>query len=245
MASWVGVTGATGYRLDVSTDYSFSSYVNGYRDLDVGNVTGTVVTNLNPGTTYHYRVRTYNANGPFGYSEVTSVTTVATTGLSINPTFDGSITNNPNAAAIEATIARAISIYESLFDDPFTIQIRFRYATTAPDGTPLPPGTASQSDFAVYLIAWNTCLNALIADATTSNDNVANATLPGSALSTNIRPSSANGRAIGLNTPTAMFADGHIGNGGPYDGIVTLNSALAYQFTRPPAGGIFDAQPAG
>ena len=241
-ATWQSVSGAKGYLLDVSTSDSFSAYVDGYRGLDVGNVTRRVVTGLRPGTTYYYRVRPHTANGLASYSQPVRAATAPTTGLIINPTFDSSITNDPNAADIEAMISRAISIYESLFNDPFTIQIRFRYATTSANGTPLPPGTASQSEFAVYLIAWNTCLNALIADATTSNDNVANASLPGSALSTNIRPSSANGRAIGLDTPTAMFADGHVGNGGPYDGIITLNSALAYRFTRPPAGGFFDAQ---
>jgi len=46
MASWPSVSGAIGYRLDVSTSNSFSSYVNGYHDLDVGNVTGRVVTGL-------------------------------------------------------------------------------------------------------------------------------------------------------------------------------------------------------
>jgi hypothetical protein len=54
--------------------------------------------------------------------------------------------------------------------------------------------------------------------------------------------SSANGRAVGLNTPPAMFADGTVGTGGPYDGIVTLNSASPYQFTRPPSASNFDAQ---
>ena len=67
-------------------------------------------------------------------------TTVATTGLKIQATFDGSITGNPNAAAIQAMINRAIAIYESLFSDPITIEIRFRYATTAPDGSHLPQG---------------------------------------------------------------------------------------------------------
>ena len=86
------------------------------------------------------------------------------------------------------------------------------------------------------MIPWNTYINALRADASTGNDNAANASLPGSALSTNIRPSSANGRAVGLNTPPAMFADGTVGNGGPYDGIVTLNSSSGYQFTRPTNG---------
>ncbi len=241
-ATWQSISGAKGYRLDVSTSGSFSTYVGGYRDLDVGNVIRQVVTGLNPGTTYYYRVRPYTNNGLASYSQPMRGATAPTTGLIINPTFDSSITNDPNAADIEAMITRAISIYEALFDDPFTIQIRFRYATTGPDGTPLPPGVASQSNLVVYLIPWDTVISALTADATTSNDNLANGTLPGSALSTIIRPSSANGRAIGLNTPTAMFADGHVGNGGPYDGIVTLNSALPYQFTRPPGAGIFDAQ---
>src|SRR6478672_9560843 len=38
MASWPRVTGATGYLLDVSTNSSFDSYVDGYHNLDVGNL---------------------------------------------------------------------------------------------------------------------------------------------------------------------------------------------------------------
>jgi len=144
MASWSCVNGALGYMLDVSTSDSFSSYVDGYHDLDVGNVTARVVAGLNRGTTYYYRVRAYGATGPASYSAVIRITTEPTTGLIINPTFDSSITGNPNAAAIEAMINRAISFHESLFSDPITIQIRFRYSTTGPDGTPrsrpmLPP----------------------------------------------------------------------------------------------------------
>jgi hypothetical protein len=242
MASWGSVSGAISYRLDVSTSSSFRSYVDDYDDLDVGNVTGRLVTGLNRGTTYYYRVRAYEATGPGHYSDVMTVTTVATTGLTIHATFDSSITSNPNAAAIEAMINRAISIHESLFNDPITIQIYFRYATTAPDGTPLPARTVSQSDLVVYTIPWSTFINVLRADATTSNDNLANASLPGTALSASIKPSSANGRAVGLNTPPAMFANGTVGNGGPYDGIVTLNSALPFQFTRPTSASNFDAQ---
>ena len=131
MATWLGVSRAKGYLLDVSTSSSFDSFVDGYHDLDVGNVTGRVVTGLNRGTTYYYRVRAYDATALTGYSETIPVTTEPTTGLTIHPTFDSSITGNPNAAAIQAMINRAIAIYESLFSDPITIQIRFRYATTA------------------------------------------------------------------------------------------------------------------
>jgi hypothetical protein len=89
---------------------------------------------------------------------------------------------------------------------------------------------------------WSVFINALRADARTDNDNAANATLPGNALSQTIKPSGADGRAVGLDTPPALFADGHVGNGGPYDGIVTLNSADPFQFTRPTSPNNFDAQ---
>jgi hypothetical protein len=246
MASWDNVAGATGYLLDVSTTDSFSDYVDWYHDLDVGNVTGRVVTGLNPGTAYFYRVRPYTATetaiGPGSYSEAMTATTVPATGLVIHATFDSSITSNPNAAAIEAMINRAISIYELLFSDPITIQIRFRYATTGPDGTPLPAGRIAQSNFVYYTIPWNTAVDAIRADAKTSNDTLAIASLPGIALSANILPSSANGRSVGGNTPPAMFANGTVGPGGPYDGIVTLNSSAPYQFSRPPNVGSYDAQ---
>jgi len=244
MATWPSVSGAKGYLLDVSTSNSFSSYVDGYHGLDVGNVNGRAVTGLNPGTTYYYRVRPYTAASSGEYSNVTTATTEAPTGLIIDPTFDISIINDPSSAAIQAMIHRAIGIYESLFSDPITIHILFRYSDTAPNGNPFPPGVLSASLSAIYTVLWNNFISHLRADARTSNDNVANASLPGSALSTNIAPSSANGRAVGLNTPPAMFPDGHIGPGGPYDGIVTLNSApaLLFWFTRPLISGSFDAQ---
>jgi hypothetical protein len=242
MASWDSVSGAKGYLLDVSTSSSFSSYVGDYHDLDVGDVRGRVVTGLSQGTTYYYRVRAYDAPGPSSYSDVTSVTTVPTTGLIINPTFDSSITGNVNAAAIEAMINQAISIYESLYSDPITIQILFRYSTTNPDGTPLPPGLLAGSLSVIYTIPWSTFISALTADATSNYDNLAIASLPGFALSANILPKSANGRAVSLNTPPAMFPNGTVGNGGPYDGIVTLNSAQPFQFTRPPSPNNYDAQ---
>src|SRR5258705_1109311 len=102
MATWSNVSGAKGYLLDVSTSASFSSYVAGYHDLDVGNVNGRAVTALNRGTTYYYRVRPYTAAGLGGYSNVTTAATEAPTGLIIHPTFDSSIIDDPNSAAIQA-----------------------------------------------------------------------------------------------------------------------------------------------
>jgi len=64
------VTGATGYRLDVSTSNLFSSFVPGFQNLDVGNVTNRTVTGLTPKTDYFYRVRAYNTGGTSANSNV-------------------------------------------------------------------------------------------------------------------------------------------------------------------------------
>jgi len=242
MATWEPVSGATGYRLDVSTTSSFTSYVSGHQNLDVGNVTSRIIGGLSPGTTYYYRVRAYNALGTSGDSKAMSAATTTTSGLVINPTFDSSILQNPNSAAIQSAINRAIAIYQSLFNDPITVFILFRYSHTKPNGNPFPSGDLSVSDFVVYSIPWDTCINALRADAKTVNDTTANASLPSNALSTNISVSGANGRAIGQDTPPAMFPNGTVGDAGPYDGIVSLNSNIPFQFTRPPSAGNYDAQ---
>src|SRR5258707_2467755 len=55
MATWDSVSDANGYLLDVSTSNSFSSYVDGYNGLDVGNLNSRAVTRLNTRTTYDYR----------------------------------------------------------------------------------------------------------------------------------------------------------------------------------------------
>src|SRR5437588_12612979 len=53
-ANWSSVSGATEYRLDVSTSSSFTTYVPGHPNLDVGNVTSSPVTGLSATTTYRY-----------------------------------------------------------------------------------------------------------------------------------------------------------------------------------------------
>ena len=66
LAKWSAVTGATSYRLDVSTTPSFDSYVKGYRDRDIGNATSQIVSGLERGTQYYYRIRPYDAAGMGG-----------------------------------------------------------------------------------------------------------------------------------------------------------------------------------
>ena len=216
LAKWRAVRGAAGYRVDVSTSNSFESYVNGYRDLDLGNVTSYIVTGLNRGTKYYYRVRSYGSTGMDSNSEAISVTTASSSsGLVINPTFDASITTNPRSTAIQATIISTIQAYQSLFSDPITVSILYRFSNTQPNGVSM--GTAvGQSYSTVYPIPWDNYIASLKADAKTANDGSAIATLPVSPLSSNIASSSPGGRAIGLDTPPALLANGTLGPGGPY-----------------------------
>src|SRR5205814_180897 len=75
IANWRSVSGAIDYRLDVATDSSFTIYVPGYQNLDVGNVTSSPVTGLSAHTTYYYRVRAYNGCATSPNSSVKSVQT--------------------------------------------------------------------------------------------------------------------------------------------------------------------------
>ncbi|PKL83212.1 MAG: hypothetical protein CVV24_06055 [Ignavibacteriae bacterium HGW-Ignavibacteriae-3] len=77
MANWNSSSGATGYFLDVSTSSSFSSYLSGYENKNVGNVLNFNVTNLNINTTYYYRVRASNSFGTSVNSNTISVSTLA------------------------------------------------------------------------------------------------------------------------------------------------------------------------
>jgi hypothetical protein len=71
-ANWSSVGGATGYRLDVSTD-NFQSFVSGFAGKDVA-TTSDVVGGLSPSIAYQYRVRAINASGSSGNSNIINVT---------------------------------------------------------------------------------------------------------------------------------------------------------------------------
>src|SRR5262249_30093455 len=117
-------------------------------------------------------------------------------GFVMHVSFDDSITNDPNAAAIESAVVAAAGMYVSLVPDRITVSIRFRYATTKPDGSPLGTGLLAESQSCLYRVSWASYVDALVADATTPNDTLATANLPAEPLSVQIYPTRANGRPL-------------------------------------------------
>jgi len=76
-ANWTASQGTSTYYLDVSSDASFTNFVPGFNNLNVGNIISYNVNGLSCGTTYYYRVRAANSCGTRGNSNTIMVTTSA------------------------------------------------------------------------------------------------------------------------------------------------------------------------
>jgi len=87
-ANWNAVTGATGYKLDVSAVSDFSSFIAGFQNLTVSG-TSQEVTGLAPATTYYFRVRAVNGS----VTSVNSNTITATTTLATPVALEADLTD--------------------------------------------------------------------------------------------------------------------------------------------------------
>lgn len=69
-ANWQSSTGATNYFIDISTTGSFSSFVAGFQNKSIGNITTITASSLTSDTDYFYRLRAANTIGTSSNSNV-------------------------------------------------------------------------------------------------------------------------------------------------------------------------------
>jgi len=99
-ANWSAVPTVSGYQLDVSSSVTFSGFVSGYNSLAISNVVTAWVTNLNPGVTYYYRLRSVRDGATSTNSASTSLVTLAEGAIGIDPetlNFSGTYGTSPDA----------------------------------------------------------------------------------------------------------------------------------------------------
>ena len=139
-ANWAASTGADNYFLDVSSD-NFSSFISGYNNQPIGNVTSYVVSNnLSPNTTYYYRVRAQNSVGTSGNSSTVSVLTAPSVPVAVAaiPIAQTSFTANwgsvPGATGYFIDIAADAS-FNSLILNNTPTSSNFYSATALNSGT--------------------------------------------------------------------------------------------------------------
>ena len=140
--------------------------------------------------------------------------------LTIIPTFDGSITNDPNGTAMVSAINNAIQVFQSKIADNVTVKIHFTNDPSVGLGQSSSWGNSyTYSDF----------LAALKSHATSVNDTNSLSKIPNTATDPVV-----GGTTIYLNkAPARLF--GLITGYGPdgFDSTVMLNMSLM-NFSRPP-----------
>jgi hypothetical protein len=144
----------------------------------------------------------------------------STYGLTIIPTFDASITNDPNGTVMVAAINHAIQVEQSNFVDNVTVKIHFTNDVSIGLGQSLSWGNS---------YSYPTFLTALKNSAKSRNDTNAYTQIPNAATDPLV-----NGTQIYVNTSPARLL-GLNSSYGPdgYDSTIMLKMTLM-NFTRPP-----------
>jgi endonuclease I len=158
-ANWTSVAIATGYKLYVSEQADFASYISSYGPKDVGNNLSEVVSYLSSSRTYYYRVRSYKVGSESSNSNSVSVTTstpasVGDGGIFFSEYIEGSSYNK----ALE--IYNATDSTVNLAD--VTVKLYYN-GGTSPGNTETLSGTLANAE--VYVMAHSSANAAILNEA--------------------------------------------------------------------------------
>jgi hypothetical protein len=130
----------------------------------------------------------------------------AASGLTINITYDSSVSSAPSA--FETAISDAVNYYESVFTNPITINIDVGYGEV--DGQSLESGALGQSVSNIESFSYSSVVDALEALPQSSARTTAYANLPATSPDAgNLWLTTAQAQALGLGGPTSV--DGYVG----------------------------------
>ncbi len=150
--------------------------------------------------------------------------------LVIDPTFDVSVTSNPNAAAIEGAINTAISTIDGLYSNPVDITVKFTY-------NPGPSGDLENTTQSYYGYSYSSYVGALKADAAANPEN----TVLGTAVANLSAGNGANGHPMALTgADSALLALYGLASPGASDATININSSQTFATSRPVPSNEYD-----
>jgi len=160
-------------------------------------------------------------------SGTTTTTSTSSTGFTINITWDSSVASAPSG--FTAAVTAAVQYLESLFSNPVTVSIDVGYGEVM--GNALGSNTLGASESYLSSYSYGTLVSALGADATSSADASAVASLPAtSPVNGTFWTTNAQAKALGLASGTGL------------DGYVGFSSSLPFTYgdTNGVASGTYD-----